>query len=968
MLQNKLNRLFYLSVKQPAYYSKFTSTLHPLQNNHNPINHQHPIYQSGYQLLSLPARHFPRTIYKEQKHDRDSAYKFRTTVDQEARVQYQDAKSRKDFEIMKEGDRLYKRFNIDQSSQDAEYEKDLDRLIDEKIAQGYDDARIIDELSNYGEAKNTLTQDEVDKMEQKKIQELKKSLKQQGLPQKDLGDITIGDGFEEFQQRSGKMMYETDVILDEKWKAEEKTRRERLREQAKKQIEERKQLGPDMLIGGKGRANIPRVDTSKLLKSSDKSNILKTTKIPRSIEPSVTFGYSQPTENVSAVLPQENEQNLTRQFNKYSEDNTTVDDILDKVSDRDYKRALQKGMIKSSQNEQKLSKNEQKSSDLTQLDYDEMDQIDPRLLTGKQKLAKNNELTPKEKETKKRLKKEIENYQNLAVKDREFKDLVEAEEINTKKALGQYIDEEETKIVGKQARTKVENMDQENQLNKLSTEQKIQRELSYMTQALDLDIPQQKHWFYKLRREYKEQEKLQERLKQKEARKQFMKLLKSYKLPEVLQQEEDFEKLYDSDVIPHLQPKKDEEPLPPGYENEKDWQFYGDDVDFMRFHKRTKDNIYNCLVDLINSNKQTISKGVSQNQQLMINHIQLNKASSLVDVWWQLAILPDHATKDREFIAAQVRIRKDEIDAFKERKIQEQIQQQNEEAEQEKEYVEEVEIRKAADKIKDDEWLEQLDKERLRIVEAEIQKKLTKASKYLRGEICQRLGLRYAPELRFFKDNSIQIYKNIEQQAIDYLNDLNKQKEQQKMPGVNRQLLEQRESIIKMMKYTPDQAVQLMDFLKGQDDQEQLQAFEYMVSKGGAHQALAEIDEQIKQQLERNKKIQKENAPDSRYKRRAEERLRKYKDKVSLASGEDFDTLANAEMTTGEIEESLLGAVSTIVPTKHDLDEQRGNKFKIDPNSGQKIRINKENDHGKNSGKSKSERKQDRSLAFWSRL
>lgn len=40
-------------------------------------------------------------------------------------------------------------------------------------------------------------------------------------------------------------------------------------------------------------------------------------------------------------------------------------------------------------------------------------------------------------------------YTQLAEKDREFKALAEAEEINTKKELGLYIDEEETKIVGK---------------------------------------------------------------------------------------------------------------------------------------------------------------------------------------------------------------------------------------------------------------------------------------------------------------------------------------------------------------------------------------------------------------------------------------------------------------------------------------------------------------------------------------
>lgn len=47
------------------------------------------------------------------------------------------------------------------------------------------------------------------------------------------------------------------------------------------------------------------------------------------------------------------------------------------------------------------------------------------------------------------MKREVDNMTHLAVKDREFKALAEAEEIDTKRELGQYIDEEETKIVGK---------------------------------------------------------------------------------------------------------------------------------------------------------------------------------------------------------------------------------------------------------------------------------------------------------------------------------------------------------------------------------------------------------------------------------------------------------------------------------------------------------------------------------------
>ena len=39
---------------------------------------------------------------------------------------------------------------------------------------------------------------------------------------------------------------------------------------------------------------------------------------------------------------------------------------------------------------------------------------------------------------------------------------------------------------------------------------------------------------------------------------------------------------------------------------------------------------------------------------------------------------------------------------------------------------------------------------------ARIQKKLTKVVPYLRSELTHRIGLKYAPEIRFYKDDSVQ--------------------------------------------------------------------------------------------------------------------------------------------------------------------------------------------------------------------
>lgn len=99
---------------------------------------------------------------------------------------------------------------------------------------------------------------------------------------------------------------------------------------------------------------------------------------------------------------------------------------------------------------------------------------------------------------------------------------------------------------------------------------------------------------------------MQAKLKQREAKKAFIKLMRSYKIPSYLKDEEDYDKLYgdnavrEGEIDPNA-PK--DEPLPAYYKDEKDYLFYKDDVDFMRFHKRTTDNIFNALQELVDSTK-----------------------------------------------------------------------------------------------------------------------------------------------------------------------------------------------------------------------------------------------------------------------------------------------------------------------------------------------------------------------------
>ena len=105
----------------------------------------------------------------------------------------------------------------------------------------------------------------------------------------------------------------------------------------------------------------------------------------------------------------------------------------------------------------------------------------------------------------------------------------------------------------------------------------------------------------------------------------------------------------------------------------------------------------------------------------------------------------------------------------------------------------------------------------------------------------------------------------------------------------------------------------------------------------------------------------KESKP-TRANKRAEKEWVKYKEKVSVTSGMDYDENSHAQMSNFELSESLLGAAAEIQPIKGDPDNPVSKKYKLDPKTGDKIR------NHKNETRSKSERKKERSMAFWDKI
>ena len=136
-----------------------------------------------------------------------------------------------------------------------------------------------------------------------------------------------------------------------------------------------------------------------------------------------------------------------------------------------------------------------------------------------------------------------------------------------------------------------------------------------------------------------------------------------------------------------------------------------------------------------------------------------------------------------------------------------------------------------------------------------------KASSYLRGKLTKILGLRYAPELRFFKDNSLEILSSFQEQARQYLQEsktlLSKVPTLEDPKGLPKELFDFREklSLVKKMDpfqrqllvqnaFTAEERTELEEMLK----QGQIEKLEKMVE--GMIQAKTDEVGKVKQEGE----------------------------------------------------------------------------------------------------------------------
>ena len=153
------------------------------------------------------------------------------------------------------------------------------------------------------------------------------------------------------------------------------------------------------------------------------------------------------------------------------------------------------------------------------------------------------ELSSYEENLKKRLQKEIQRREGLQEEDAEFKamaDLDESSLLDSKfdfDGSGKFIRPHDgygnqeavdyhdhegrehkkpvPRIIGKtSAKTEIMTEGHPSNLTRLTVMQKVEKQLRALTDIMDLDDGQRKHWFYRLKREYEQEEKAIKRLEQ----------------------------------------------------------------------------------------------------------------------------------------------------------------------------------------------------------------------------------------------------------------------------------------------------------------------------------------------------------------------------------------------------------------------------------------------------------------------
>lgn len=121
--------------------------------------------------------------------------------------------------------------------------------------------------------------------------------------------------------------------------------------------------------------------------------------------------------------------------------------------------------------------------------------------------------------------------------------------------------------------------------------------------------------------------------------------------------------------------------------------------------------------------------------------------------------------------------------------------------------------------------LNMMDAEKERMILAEIQKKLTKAAPFFSARLTEKIGLRYAPEIRFYKDNSLQIYDQYKQEVFKYVNEMQQENEKDKEVGIPSEIVMMKQKLQSFKKLDPIQKNMLLMQADSEEERNMLKIF-----------------------------------------------------------------------------------------------------------------------------------------------
>lgn len=212
------------------------------------------LFKTDQQFITFTRRYFPRAtgpnqrwVQQEQQKNTDTSHRILKPVDGTRGMRYAEAKSLKERKLMGQADVEYNKF-VQESVENGESDKQIDRIIDDMLSQGegkYTDSQIIDRVAQMtGTGGKAMSRKDMGDSEDQAIRDITAKLKKQGvykgnpLRPSNIETSPEMEEFEDFQDRAGKMMYQTDQILLEKWEKEERDKRKRSLEPANASVGE----------------------------------------------------------------------------------------------------------------------------------------------------------------------------------------------------------------------------------------------------------------------------------------------------------------------------------------------------------------------------------------------------------------------------------------------------------------------------------------------------------------------------------------------------------------------------------------------------------------------------------------------------------------------------------------------------------------------------------------------------------